>query len=43
MEMPFGKQQLTNCKIYNDSEHSHQAQNPTVIDISKFNKKNISR
>jgi len=40
---PLGKQQLANCKIYNDSEHFHQAQNPTVIDISKFNKKNISR
>ena len=40
---PLGKQQLANCKIYNDSEHSHQAQNPIVIDISKFNKKNISR
>ena len=40
---PLGKQQLSNCKIYNDSEHSHQAQNPILIDISKFNKKNISR
>ena len=40
---PLGKQQLSNCKIFNGSEHSHQAQSPTLIDISKFNNKNILR
>ena len=40
---PLGRQQLSNCKIFNDSAHSHQAQNPTLIDISKFNNKNILR
>ena len=40
---PLGKQQLSNCKIYNGSEHSHKAQKPTLIDISKFNNKNILR
>ena len=40
---PLGRQQLSNCKIFNDSTHSHQAQNPTLIDISKFNNKNILR
>ncbi len=40
---PLGRQQLSNCKIFNGSEHSHQAQNPTLIDISKFNNKNILR
>jgi len=40
---PLGKQQLSNCKIFNGSEHTHQAQNPSLIDISKFNNKNILR
>ena len=38
---PLGKQQLSNCKIYNGPEHLHQAQNPTQLDISKLNGKNI--
>ena len=38
---PLGRQQLSNCKIYSGSEHSHQAQNPTHLDISKLNRKNI--
>ena len=37
---PLGRQQLSNCKIYNGSEHIHHAQNPTIIDISKLNSKN---
>ena len=40
---PLGRQQLSNCKIFSGSEHSHQAQKPTLIDISKFNNKNILR
>ena len=38
---PLGRQQLSNCKIYSGPEHSHQAQNPTQLDISKLNSKNI--
>jgi len=38
---PLGRQQLSNCKIYRGPDHSHQAQNPTPLDISKLNKKNI--
>ena len=38
---PLGRQQLSNCKIYRGPNHSHQAQNPTQLDISKLNKKNI--
>ena len=38
---PLGRQQLSNCKIYSGPDHSHQAQNPTQLDISKLNKKNI--
>ena len=41
---PLGRQQLSNCKIYNDTNHKHQAQNPSILDISKLNSKNtISR
>ena len=40
---PLGRQQLSNCKIFTGSEYSHQAQKPTLIDISKFNNKNILR
>jgi len=38
---PLGRQQLSNCKIYRDSNHSHKAQNPIQLYISKLNKKNI--
>ena len=37
---PLGRKQLSNCKIYKGSEHIHQAQNPTFLDISKLNSKN---
>jgi len=37
---PLGRQQLSNCKIYNGSEHIHHSQNFTIIDISKLNSKN---
>ena len=40
---PLGIQQLSNCKIFTGSEYSHQAQKPTLIDISKLNNKNILR
>ena len=40
---PLGRQQLSNCKIFAGSEHFHQSQKPTLIDISKFNNKNILR
>ena len=38
---PLGRQQLSNCKIYNGPNHYHQAQNPSQIFISKLNKKNV--
>ena len=37
---PLGKQQLSNCKIYRDSNHKHEAQNPKIIDIVSMNRKN---
>ena len=29
----LGKKMLTKLKIYKDSEHPHQAQNPSIVDI----------
>ena len=37
---PLGRKQLSNCKIYPGPEHTHTAQNPKVLDISKYNNKN---
>ena len=37
---PLGKLQLSNCRIYRDSNHKQEAQNPELIDISKLNRKN---
>ena len=37
----LGKKQLSKLKIYKGENHPHSAQNPTVINISKLNKKNI--
>ena len=39
----LGRNQLTKLKIYSGNEHPHTAQNPTVIELQKLNKKNILR
>jgi len=39
----LGRKQLTKLKMYTGENHPHTAQNPTVIDISKLNNKNIVR
>ena len=38
---PLGKKQLSNCKIYPNEQHKHEAQNPKVLDFGKLNRKNI--
>ena len=40
---PLGRKQLSNCKIFCDSSHTHEAQNPIQLDISKLNSKNTLR
>ncbi len=37
---PLAKKQLTKLKIYQGENHPHSAQNPVVLNISEFNKKN---
>ena len=39
----LGRKQLTKLKIYAGENHPHVSQNPTVIDVSKLNNKNIIR
>ena len=39
----LGRNQLTKLKIYSGNEHPHTAQNPTIIQLQKMNKKNILR
>ncbi len=39
----LGRKQLTKLKIYTGENHPHASQNPTVLDISKLNNKNIVR
>ena len=40
---PLAKKQLSKLKIYIGESHPHTAQNPTIIEISKLNEKNIIR
>ena len=40
---PLGKKQLSNCKIYRGVEHKHSAQNPTKLDLTTLNNKNLLR
>ena len=40
---PLAKKQLTKLKLYKGSDHPHSVQNPTVIELSKLNNKNIAR
>jgi len=37
---PLAKKQLTKLKIFKGSVHTHESQNPKIIDFSKINKKN---
>ena len=37
---PLAKKQLSKLKIYKGTSHPHESQNPTIVDFSKFNKKN---
>ncbi len=40
---PLAKKQLTKLKIYKGSDHPHASQNPTLIELSKLNSKNITK
>ena len=40
---PLAKKQLTKLKIYTGENHPHGTQNPTIIELSKLNNKNLIR
>ena len=40
---PLAKKQLTKLKMYSGDKHPHEAQNLTVIELSKLNSKNLVR
>jgi len=37
---PLSRQQMTNLRVYAGTEHSHEAQQPEVLDVASMNKKN---
>jgi large subunit ribosomal protein L13 len=37
---PFGRRQMKNLRVYAGSEHPHEAQQPTVVDVASLNTKN---
>jgi large subunit ribosomal protein L13 len=39
-ESPLARTQLTHLRLFNGAEHTHQAQNPEVIDFKALNAKN---
>ena len=40
---PLAKKQLTKLKMYSGNNHPHSAQNFTVLELAKLNKKNLLR
>ena len=40
---PLAKKQLTKLKMYTGNKHPHEAQNLTLLELSKLNAKNLSR
>ena len=40
---PLGRQQMRNVRVFVGADHSHQAQNPTVLDLASKNPKNSKR
>ena len=40
---PLAKKQLTKLKMYTGDKHPHEAQNLTILELSKLNTKNLSR
>ena len=39
-ESPLAREQLTHLRLFNSAEHTHQAQNPEVVDFKAMNAKN---
>jgi large subunit ribosomal protein L13 len=37
---PLGRQQMRNLRIFKGTEHPHEGQSPTVLDVAAMNRKN---
>ena len=37
---PLSRRQMTHLRVYAGTDHPHEAQNPTVLDVKSMNKKN---
>lgn len=37
---PLGRQQMRNLRLYNGTDHPHEAQNPEILDVASLNRKN---
>ena len=37
---PLGRQQMRNLRVFKGTEHPHEAQSPTVLDVAAMNSKN---
>ena len=37
---PLFRKILTHLRVYNGTEHPHEAQNPTILDVKSMNRKN---
>jgi large subunit ribosomal protein L13 len=37
---PLGRQQMRNLRIFSGTQHSHEAQNPEILDVASMNRKN---
>jgi large subunit ribosomal protein L13 len=37
---PLGRQQMRNLRIFKGTEHPHEGQSPTVLDVASMNRKN---
>ncbi|HWW65981.1 MAG TPA: 50S ribosomal protein L13 [Sphingomonadaceae bacterium] len=37
---PLGRQQMRNLRIFSGPQHSHEAQNPEILDVASLNRKN---
>jgi large subunit ribosomal protein L13 len=38
---PLGRRQMKNLRVYAGTNHPHEAQQPTVLDVAKLNTKNV--
>lgn len=37
---PLGREQLKNLRVFAGSEHTHDAQQPEILDVAAMNEKN---